>query len=188
MPQSSTPTFSADVTPPPSRPRLAPVPQTDPPTLWPGKPEQTSTVSQGQQVLSLGEAASWWTPRGEQVDPAVAARPSTDHDLDDPVAVCRTLAGAMVEVLSGRRPVAQLTRWTTKDVHRALARRASLVARLRPAERSRPAVVSSTHLCRPAQGVVEACAVVIDNGRVRALAFRLEGWDRRWRVTAAEIG
>ena len=42
--------------------------------------------------------------------------------------------------------------------------------------------------CLPCNGVCEASAVVIDRGRVRALALRMEGLDGRWRVTALEIG
>jgi hypothetical protein len=36
--------------------------------------------------------------------------------------------------------------------------------------------------------VVEACAIVVDNGRVRALAMRLTGVDRRWVVTEPQVG
>jgi hypothetical protein len=35
---------------------------------------------------------------------------------------------------------------------------------------------------------VEASAVVLDRGRYRAIALRLEDADGRWRVTALEIG
>lgn len=171
-------------------PRLRPVPQTDPPPIGCEHPEHhpraALAVSPGQQVLTFGRP--WWDPQQEQTDPEVAARPSADHDLDDPAPLCRTLASALVEVISGRRQVAQMVRWTTEEVHTNLRRRAALVARLSPNPRSRPAVVHSTHVSRPAAGVVGACAVVIDNGRVRAVAIRLEGWDRRWRITAVEIG
>jgi hypothetical protein len=49
-------------------------------------------------------------------------------------------------------------------------------------------VVRSMRLCRPADGVVEASAVVVDRGRVRAVALRLEEFGGRWRVCALEIG
>jgi hypothetical protein len=36
--------------------------------------------------------------------------------------------------------------------------------------------------------VIEACAVVVDNGRVRALAMRLSCVDRRWVVSDLQVG
>jgi hypothetical protein len=49
-------------------------------------------------------------------------------------------------------------------------------------------VVRGVRVCEPADGVAEASAVVVDGGRVRALAFRLVGLDGRWRVEALQIG
>nr|WP_162529402.1 Rv3235 family protein [Segeticoccus rhizosphaerae] len=46
----------------------------------------------------------------------------------------------------------------------------------------------SVHLCQPVDGVVEACAVVLDGGRVRAMALRMSGVDHRWLVTALQLG
>lgn len=185
-------------------PRLRPVPCTDPPPLpLPGRPGEEvdgwRTARQpgpGQQVLALTTRS---TPRrraplDEEEDPLVAPTMDDDDAMPDPTATCAALAGAVVEVLSGHRPVAQLVRWTTADVQQGLARRAALATRLRPAPRrgparaGRPAVVRAVRVCRPAEGVVEASAVVVDGPRVRAVALRLEGWDRRWRATAVEVG
>jgi len=40
----------------------------------------------------------------------------------------------------------------------------------------------------PADGVVEACAVIVEHDRVRALAMRMTGVDRRWVVTQLQVG
>jgi aerobic-type carbon monoxide dehydrogenase small subunit (CoxS/CutS family) len=48
--------------------------------------------------------------------------------------------------------------------------------------------VRSVRLCEPGDGVAEACAVVIDGARVRALAMRLVGLDGRWLVEALQVG
>jgi len=63
----------------------------------------------------------------------------------------------------------------------------SALARQEPAP-VRRAVVRSVHTTEPVPGVVEASAVVVDRGRVRAVALRLEGLDGRWRATALEMG
>ena len=52
----------------------------------------------------------------------------------------------------------------------------------------RRAVVRSVRVCEPADGVAEASAVVVDGGRVRAVAFRMVGLDGRWRVEALQVG
>ncbi len=98
------------------------------------------------------------------------------------------LSQAIVEVVSGQRPAPQLIRHTSPTVYAVVARRAMVSARRRQAEPRRPAVVRRVRVCEPADGIVEACAVVVSHGRVRALAIRLEGLDGRWLVTALTIG
>jgi hypothetical protein len=46
----------------------------------------------------------------------------------------------------------------------------------------------TSRVFEPADGVAEASAVFRGGGNVRALAFRLEGLDGRWRITALELG
>jgi hypothetical protein len=53
---------------------------------------------------------------------------------------------------------------------------------------ARRALVRRVRICQPGDGIVEACAVVVDNGRVRAIALRMTGIDRRWVVSALQVG
>ena len=94
---------------------------------------------------------------------------------------------ALVEVMAGVRPAPQLLRWTTPEVYAVVARRASVSAR-RGMPATRRTVVRSLRVCEPADGVAEASAVVVDGGRVRALAMRLVGLDGRWCVEALQVG
>ena len=89
--------------------------------------------------------------------------------------------------MAGLRPPPQVSRWTSPEVYAALCRRAAVAARRGPASR-RPAVVRRVLVQEPADGVVEACAVVIQHDRVRALALRMTGLDRRWVVTELSVG
>lgn len=130
-------------------------------------------------------------------------QPSTREDLPDPRAWAGHIGQAVVEVLAGSRSPVQLVRWTTPEVYAVLARRAALVQRrladapgprpagdrptAAPAAR-RPAVVRQVLVCEPADGVAEATVIVVQGGRVRALALRLVGQDGRWRLTVARIG
>ena len=96
------------------------------------------------------------------------------------------MAQALVEVMSGARPAAQVIRWTTPEVYSVLARRNAVSSRR--AIVARRAIVRRVRICEPVDGVVEACAVVLDNGRVRALAMRLTGVDRRWVISELQVG
>ncbi len=123
-------------------------------------------------------------------DPDFGRQPTSTDRLPDPLTTCSALVQAVVEVLAGVRPATQLVRWTSHDVHVALSRRAALAARMRrgAVPQGRAAVVRGVRVCTPADGVVEASAVVVEADRVRAVAVRLEGLDGRWRATALEVG
>jgi hypothetical protein len=45
----------------------------------------------------------------------------------------------------------------------------------------------TVQVCEPADGVVEVAAVFRRAGQVHAVAFRLEGLDRRWQITVVEL-
>jgi len=108
------------------------------------------------------------------------------RDLPEPQAWVRGMAQALVEVMSGARPAPQVMRWTTPEVYSVVARRNAVSGRR--AIVARRALVRRVRICEPADGVVEACAVVVDNGRVRALAMRLTGVDGRWVVSELQVG
>lgn len=110
-------------------------------------------------------------------------------DLPDPHEWAAHIAQGLVEVMHGVRPPSQVMRWTSPEVYAIVARRGSRAAR-RQADRSsahRTRVVR-VHVCEPAADVVEAAVVLVDSGRVRALALRLVGRDHKWVVEALQIG
>lgn len=170
-----------------ARPRLRalPVPMSEPAAV-PGLVVEAG-VPPTQGTLALSFAA---VERVVADDPDFGRQPTSTGHLPDPLTTCSALVQAVVEVLGGVRPAAQLVRWMSHDVHVALARRAALAARMRrgTAAQGRAAVVRGVRVCTPADGVVEASAVVVEADRVRAVAVRLEGLDGRWRATALEVG
>jgi hypothetical protein len=111
---------------------------------------------------------------------------SFSGDLPDPKEWVTAMTQALVEVMSGARPAPQVIRWTTPEVYAAVARRNAVSGRRTVV--TRQAIVRRVRICQPVDGVVEACAVVVDNGRVRALAMRLIGVDGRWVVSALQVG
>jgi Family of unknown function (DUF6459) len=111
---------------------------------------------------------------------------TSSRDLPEPQEWVTHMAQALVEVMSGARPAPQVIRWTTPEVFSVVARRNAVS--VRRAIVARRALVRRVRICEPVDGVIEACAVVVDNGRVRALAMRLIGVDRRWVVSELQVG
>ena len=171
---------------PAGRLRRAPVPVCEPP--FAGEPGAVTSsqphVGPGQGVLPL----SLGGPRRGALDESFAApQPTASSSLPAAQDWCRRYVQVLLEVLAGQRPATQLLRWSSTDVYASLQKRAALSARLRRgASPARPPAVLSVRASSPRDGVSEASAVVVDSGRVRAIALRLEGWDGRWRVTALE--
>lgn len=118
-------------------------------------------------------------------------QPTAAIDLPDPIPLLENLTRCVIEVLAGARELEQISRWVSDDVYRHLLKRVVLSTRARVARQarvSRPAVtISSVHVSRPRDGVVEATVVVLGRARARGVAFRLEGLDRRWRATAIHV-
>lgn len=100
---------------------------------------------------------------------------------------------AAVEIVGGDRPVSQLVRWTSRDVHLDLDRRARLVARAGGHQAGTARVqpvrprVQSVHSCPVRDGVVEAGVHVRYGPRSRAVAARFERRQDRWVCTALDF-
>ena len=148
-------------------------------------------------VISADEAWNGEQPYAQEAlaldfagpqDEDFGRRPTQSQHLPDAHGFVARLAQAVIEVVSGQRPAPQLIRHTSPTIYSVLARQAMIAGRRRAPGARRPAVVRRVRVCEPADGVVEACAVVVSHGRVRALALRLEGLDGRWLVTALTLG
>lgn len=120
-----------------------------------------------------------------------AQQPTSSSALPDPQPLLENLTRCVVEILAGARELEQISRWVTDDVYRHLLKRVVLSTRTRQARGqsvTRPSFsIGSTHASAPADGVVEAVVIVHGRARSRAVAFRLEGLDRRWRATAIHV-
>jgi hypothetical protein len=186
----------------PSRPEL-------PDTL---RKEPTHAAPELRLLPTLSEPAD---PAEIAVEPPARRRPgrrdSTEEEfgpqktastlLPAPTPWAGRLVQAMIEVVSGVRPVSQLIRWTTADVYDELCVRiAQPVSSTSPLNRTTSTgrrgvattrlaeVVRSIRVSEPRDGVAEVCAIVQQGPRCRAIALRLEGIDGRWQCTALQIG
>jgi hypothetical protein len=103
--------------------------------------------------------------------------PRTSVPAPSPLVVVR----AIVEVLAGVRPVAQLASLTTPRLQLDLERRACRTGQPRSS-------VRSVRMSEPRPGVAEVSAVIRRGKRVAALALRMELAGSRWRVTTVQVG
>ena len=169
--------------------QVRPIPDISPPIIDSRTavlPER-SPFTQGTLAISFSvDCDAVANPRDPQDPEDFGPQRAFSSDLPEPKAWVRYMAQALIEVMSGARPAPQVIRWTTPEVYSAVARRNA--ASVRRTVIARRAIVRRVRICEPVDGVVEACAVVVDNGRVRALALRLIGVDRRWVVSALQVG
>jgi hypothetical protein len=137
-----------------------------------------------------GSAARQLEPRFN-ADDFFDQQPTSSSALPDPRPLIENLTRCVIEILAGARELDQIARWLSDDVYRHLLKRVVLSSRARQAKGAaalRPSfAVGSVIVCEPRDGVVEASVVVRGRARVRAVAIRLEGLDRRWRATAIHV-
>lgn len=114
-------------------------------------------------------------------DPDIGVQKTATEHLPPAERAARVLARALVEILSGQRPVAQIR------VHCAPEIYSGLLERPLTGRQALPHILT-VHVCEPADGVAEVSAAFRRADRVRAMAFRIEGVDGRWRITALQVG
>jgi hypothetical protein len=169
--------------------RVRPIPDVSPPTIDSRAtvPRELSPCIQGTLAISFrGSSDAMADPRDPETSAPSGRQRTFSSALPEPETWVRHMAQALIEIMSGARPAPQVIRWTTPEIYSSIARRN--VASGRRTLVTRPAIVRRVRICEPVDGVIEACAVVVDNGRVRALAMRLTAVDRRWVVSALQVG
>jgi hypothetical protein len=183
-------TIAADIAhTPQQRIRVRAIPEISPPTIDP-RAGALTVLQSGRPFVQGTLAISFARHPRAALDPRhpgyFEPQRTLSEDLPEPKAWVTHMAQALIEVMSGARPAAQVIRWTTPEVYSAIARRHSAAGRRTMVVRR--AIVRRVIICEPVDGVVEGCAVVVDNGRVRAMAMRLTGVDGRWVVSQLQVG
>ena len=165
--------------------QLRPAPSREPPFDDEARSRRLGLVGAGDQRLPF--AVSTMTPARRRLTGASSSEPAPrQDDLPEPGSFARRFAIAVIEAATGRRTASQLSPHTSPGVQAGLIRDAGRINRLGTA--SQPARLHSVHLAEPADGVVEAAAIVRVGARYRAIAFRLEGLNGHWRCVRLQIG
>jgi hypothetical protein len=165
------------------RPYLATVPDCEPPF-----DDERSAASRIQHLRQAPRAKPRTVTQPDKIvdadvpgwsqDPDIGVRQTATAQLPDAQRSGQLLARALVEVLSGQRPLPQLRVHCSPEVFAGLQSRQLTTGAL--------GHLLTVRVCEPADGAAEVAAVFRRGRRVRALAFRIQGVDGRWRVTALQ--
>ena len=112
---------------------------------------------------------------GEEVDPDSAKRPSALSELPDLDEWVGKYVVSAVEICGGKRPLQQLARWSHRKVYTQLT---GLVGTWKPLPKIRKMYIS-----QPLEGIAEVTITLRFDQRVRCLALRFEGADKKWTCT-----
>jgi len=116
---------------------------------------------------------------------------TTSTQLGDPRPVLAFLAQAVIETIAGLRDVEQSARWLTDGVYQQLRIKSLEANRARArsqAKTLRPNLaIGKITTFSPRDGVIEGVVIVHNQGRARAVAIRLEGYNGRWRAKTLAV-
>lgn len=119
------------------------------------------------------------TSHGESYDPDFAPNPSPLIELPNIERWTLTYVVSVLEILAGRRSVQQIARSTHRFTYNSLLKKIGMVKEVPK--------IRKFHRHQPIEGVVEVTVTLIFSERVRVLAARFEGVDRKWLCTEIEI-
>lgn len=152
-----------------SQPRPVPLPPAAPPATA-GRSALPRQRSVRQRIVSVAQPY-------DGLYTAVTRADSREPRISAEVAGT-TLARAVLEVLSGRRPRGQLEDRCAVTVYAALED----FPRLSPATR-----LLSQWICEPKSGIAEVSCAFQCSSRTRAMALQLQARGGDWRITALQI-
>lgn len=119
------------------------------------------------------------TSHGESYDPDFAPNPSPLNELPNIERWTLTYVVSVLEILAGRRSIQQVARSTHRFTYNSLMKK---IGNLKEVPKIR-----KFHRHQPIEGVVEVTVTLVFSERVRVLAARFEGVDRKWLCTEVEI-
>jgi hypothetical protein len=160
--------------------QLVPVPRPDRAAMRRGTGALRLAPAQTMDAAPAADPTVWAGPDDEDEPPSA---PDLAR-LPDPRRWSALLAQAVVEILAGRRPVAQVVRWVDPEITERLRCSAPTPVRAAGAV---PVRVRRVRVSTSVDGTVEAVAVVDDGTRCRAIALRLEALHRRWVCTSLDL-
>lgn len=116
---------------------------------------------------------------GEEYDPEFAPQPTSSEDLPELHLWALKFATSVLEILAAKRQPAQLARWCHHTVYSQLIAKVGTLGEI--------GRIRKLHTCQPLDGICEIALTVRFGDRIRSLAIRFEGVDRRWLCTSLTL-
>lgn len=116
---------------------------------------------------------------GEDYDPEFAPQPTSSEDLPELHMWALKFATSVLEILAAKRQPAQLARWCHHTIYSQLITKVGTLNEI--------GRIRKLHTCQPLDGIGEIALTVRFGDRIRSLAIRFEGVDRRWLCTSLTL-
>jgi hypothetical protein len=115
------------------------------------------------------------TSFGDEYDPDFAPIPTSASELPEISSWALKYGVSALEIWAGKRPAAQLARWTHRNIFSNLVAdtgSVKVIGRIR-----------KLHVNQPLDGIAESVLTVRYGERLRSLVMRFEGIDQKWLCT-----
>ncbi len=116
---------------------------------------------------------------GEEEDPESARQPSHRSELPELTDWVGKYVVSVVEIYGGKRPIQQLARWSHRLTYAEIGKN---VGSWKPLPKIRKIYISE-----PLEGIAEVTVTLRFEDRVRSLALRFEGVEKRWMCTKLQL-
>lgn len=115
------------------------------------------------------------TTFGDEYDHDFAPMPTSASELPEVSSWALKYAVSVLEIWAGKRPAAQLARWTHRNLFIKLVADTGSVKEI--------GRIRKLHLSEPLDGIAEGVLTVRYGQRLRSLVMRFEGIDQKWLCT-----
>lgn len=115
------------------------------------------------------------TTFGDEYDPDFAPMPTSASELPEISNWALKYAVSVLEIWAGKRPAAQLARWTHRKIFTKLTTDTGSLLEI--------GRVRKMHINEPLDGIVESVLTVRYGERLKSLVMRFEGVDQKWLCT-----
>ena len=112
---------------------------------------------------------------GDEFDPDFAPIPTSASELPELGNWVLKYAVSALEIWAGKRPAAQLARWTHRTLYSNLISQSGSLKKI--------GRIRKLHITEPLDGICESILTVRYGDRLRSLVMRFEGIDQKWLCT-----
>lgn len=111
--------------------------------------------------------------------PGFEPEPTSSMELPELTSFAENFAKSVLEIWAGKRPASQLSKYCHSTVYQELL---TSIGYQKEVGKFR-----KIHICEPLDGLCESTVTVRFKDRLRSMALRFEGVDRKWVCTSLDL-